>query len=499
MMIPPDAKGRRKPLAERLRRVEANVVVTLGAAVGVLWLLADHRGGPLTADATLHVPEGGNAWVWVLLILALIVLNGLFVAAEVAIDLLRPMHVKHIREHDAKLGDRLQLLIDRRPRYAATCTFGSQISTIAMFLVGLIPAFGRVPWLADQMGRPTDEFSYGLFLGCTVLVWLPIFLLNLVLGELVPKSYADLHPHKVALALYRFVLAFSVLFTAPAALVASIAGLLTARFGGTASFALANQAEEEIKHLVESAEETGEIEGEEREMLHSVFEFTDTVAREVMTPRVDMDAMPVKSDPQDVINLIRESGHSRIPMYEETDDQIVGIVHAKDLLLASIQNGGNVKWNDLMRKPLFVPENKNLHELLAEMRSGKSQMAVVQDEFGGTAGIVTIEDIVEELVGEIQDEYDVEEPEIVETPEGLLVDGKTHMDDVSTALDIELESEEFDTVGGYVFGLFGRQPKEGESVVDAGHIFTVAQTDGRRIVRLKIEKEPEPQEPEPSE
>ncbi len=494
-----DRPARRKPLAERLKRVETNVVMALGGAFSLLLLLTSHAGS-LQAQTNLNLPEsGGGAWLWSLAILAFICLNALFVAAEVAIDLLRPMHVKHTRESNAKQGDRLQQLIDNRPRYVAACTFGSQLSRIAMYLVGLMPAFGLVPWLASQTGRPADQFSYGIFLACAALIWLPIFLLNLVIGELVPKSYASLHPHRVGIVLFAFVQVFSVLFTGPASLVASTAGLLTARFGGKASFAMANQAEEEIKHLVESAEETGEIEGDEKEMLHSVFEFTDTVAREVMTPRVDMDAMPIKSEPQSVIDLIRDSGHSRIPMYEETDDQIIGIVHAKDLLLASVQNGGKVNLRGLMRPALFVPENKNLHELLAEMKSGKSQMAVVQDEFGGTAGIVTIEDIVEELVGEIQDEYDVEEPEIVETPEGLLVDGRTHVDDVNDALGVELQNEEFDTVGGYVFGLFGRQPKEGESVIAEDYRFTVAQTDGRRIGRLMIEKLPELAEPEQSE
>ena len=489
------------PALDRLRRVESRVAMTLGGALSLLMLLAGHGTAGLGQASVFPQPEDpGYGFVAVAGVLLLIILNAFFVAAEVAIDLLRPMHVKHTRETNPAQSDRLQKMIDNRPRYIASCTFGSQLSRIGMFLVGLIPAFGLVPWVSQQTGRDLSQgFSYGVFLGAAVLVWLPIFLLNLVLGELVPKSYASLHPHRVATILYHFVQTFSVIFTGPAVLVTSIAGLLTARFGGKASFTMANQAEEEIKHLVESAEETGEIEGDEKELLHSVFEFTDTVAREVMTPRVDMDAVSIKSDPKDVIAVIQRSGHSRIPLYEETDDQIVGIIHAKDLLMATLQNGGKVNLRSLMRPALFVPENKNLHELLAEMKSGKSQLAVVQDEFGGTAGIVTIEDIVEELVGDIQDEYDVEEPEMVETPDGLLVSGKTHVDDVSDMLGVELSSEEFDTIGGYVFGLFGRQPKDGESVVEANHRFTIAKSDGRRIDRLQIEKLPEPVEIESAE
>ncbi|MBI3722027.1 MAG: HlyC/CorC family transporter, partial [Fimbriimonas ginsengisoli] len=248
--------------------------------------------------------------------------------------------------------------------------------------------------------------------------------------------------------------------------------------------------------LVESAEESGEIEADEKELLHSVFEFTDRIAREVMTPRVDMDAAPVGGDPAYLIGLIERTGHSRIPVYEETDDQIIGIVHAKDLLLASVQAGASrptakIDLRALMHPALFVPENKNLHELLAEMRAARSQMAVIQDEFGGTAGIVTIEDIVEELVGEIQDEYDVEEPEIIEDAGAFVVGGKARMDDLGEALGSPLASEEFDTVGGYVLGLFGRQPKEGECVVADGYRFAVTATDGRRILRMRVEKAPE--------
>ncbi|MFM7743886.1 MAG: rod shape-determining protein, partial [Verrucomicrobiota bacterium] len=175
-------------------------------------------------------------------------------------------------------------------------------------------------------------------------------------------------------------------------IVTGVASLVAARFGGRATFTITNQTEEEIKTLVESGEESGEIEMEERNLLHSVFEFTDTVAREVMTPRVDLDAMPVTSAPAAVAEVIKESGHSRIPLYEETDDQIVGIVHAKDLYMALL-NGHEPNLRELMRQPLFVPENKDLHELLSEMRAARSQMAVVQDEFGGTAGLVTIEEI----------------------------------------------------------------------------------------------------------
>ena len=310
----------------------------------------------------------------------------------------------------------------------------------------------------------------------------------MVIGELVPKSYAILHPKRVSLGLYGFIRVASTVFSIPANLVVSLAGVFTARFGGRASLIQSSQTEEEIKILVESAEETGEIEKDEKELLHSVFSFTDKVAREVMTPRVDMDALPVQTDPTVLARVIEESGHTRIPLYEGTDDLILGFVHAKDLLMAFMDEPEKVNVRKLMRPALFVPENKDLHELLKEMRQGRVQMAIVQDEFGGTAGIVTVEDIVEELVGDITDEYDDDLPEIVHSGEEWIVLGKTHLDDVNQAAGSSLDSEEFDTIGGYVFGLFGRQPRQGESMIEEGWRFLVEETDGRRIMRVRLEK-----------
>jgi putative hemolysin len=310
----------------------------------------------------------------------------------------------------------------------------------------------------------------------------------MVVGELVPKSFAALHPHRVASASYRFIRFTSVIFSIPANIVVSLAGIFTARFGGQARLANSNQAEEEIKNIVESAEETGEIEKDEKDLLHSVFSFTDKVAREAMTPRVDIDAVPVETNPKELVRLIEESGHSRIPLYEGTDDQILGIVHAKDLLMALVDNRDVVDVRKLMRPALFVPENKDLHELLKEMRQGRVQMAVVQDEFGGTAGIVTVEDIVEELVGEITDEYDNEAPEIEKVGSSYLVLGKTHLGDVNQEVGSSFSSEEFDTIGGYVFGLFGRQPKLLDSIDFDGWKFTIAESDGRRIHRVRLDE-----------
>lgn len=264
-----------------------------------------------------------------------------------------------------------------------------------------------------------------------------------------------------------------------------LANIFAKPAGGSVVLRTSNLMGEEIRSLVDSAGETGEMESEETELIHSVLEFSDTIAREIMTPRTDMDAVPVDINPYDLVELIQDSGHSRIPIFEGSDDEIVGIVHAKDLFLAMLR-GKPVNINSLMRPALYVTENKRIDELLAEMRVSKSQMAVIKDEFGGTSGIVTIEDIIEELVGEIQDEHDDESPEVSETQEGFLVDGKAHLDDVNEEIGSRFESEDFDTIGGFVFGLFGRQPKHGEWMEHMGYQFNIVETDGKRIIKVRI-------------
>ena len=420
----------------------------------------------------------------ILVVIALLLCNSVFVACGTAVDLLRPVHARHSKEGAGAQSERLQTLIEDKTRFVATCEIAGQVVRLFLIYTAFLLTMALNRYFISH-DRPRDDETVFFSVLCVAV---PILFLNLFFGDLIPRSYAALHPHRVALICFRLLNFLWYALWLPVSLVLGITDFMKLRFGRTPSFSVPNQAEEEIKTLVESAQETGEIEVDEKELLHSVFDFTDTVSREVMTPRVDMDAMPVRSDPEDVIRMMQETGHSRIPLYEETDDQIVGVIHAKDLLMEVLNAKGKpVNLRKLMRPAMFVPENKNLHELLGEMNSNRNHLVIVQDEFGGTAGIVSIEDIVEELVGDIVDEYDVEEPEVVHTESGFVVEGKTHLDDVNEEIGSHFESEDFDTIAGFVFGLFGRQPDAGESIVADGYRFTVRQTDGRRILKLNID------------
>jgi len=420
-------------------------------------------------------------------ILCLIALNGTFVMGSVAIESIRPFLIRHSKDHDEAGYRRLERLMDEKASYVAAATVGSHLCRISIIGGSFLMADDLAVILFPQVGTTVGFLQLLL---SALIIAIPAEIINLILGELVPKSIASLHPIRTATRLYGFLTASRtvlVLLTIP---VEAVANVIARRFGGTATFSMPNQTEEEIKNLVESAEQSGEIERDERELLHSVFSFTDTIAREVMTPRVDLDAVSADTAPAELVHLIKESGHSRIPIYEGTDDQIIGIIHAKDLLTEML-SGKSVSIRDLMRAPYFVPENKNLQQLLSELRTNRAQMAIIQDEFGGTSGIVTIEDIVEELVGDIVDEYDEEEPSVQPRDNGWSVEGRTHWEDLNRAIGSEFESEEFDTIGGYVFGLFGRQPSAGETMDVDGWRFTITETDGRRISRLHVGLIPE--------
>jgi CBS domain containing-hemolysin-like protein len=247
--------------------------------------------------------------------------------------------------------------------------------------------------------------------------------------------------------------------------------------------------EPELRNLVDAAEQEEDIETEERELIHSIFEFGDTVVREVMVPRTDMVVVEGSCTLREALDTITKAGYSRIPIFEGDTDNIIGVLYAKDLLKRSIEINDETQVAAVGRPPLFVPEQKKVADLLREMQQQRVHMAIVVDEYGGTAGLVTIEDLIEEIVGEIVDEYDQEEP-LVEPldSDSIRVSAKLPIDEVNEMLDVELPHEEWDTVGGLVFGLTGRVPAVGESVSYDSIKLTTERVTGRRIQKVVITK-----------
>jgi CBS domain containing-hemolysin-like protein len=244
--------------------------------------------------------------------------------------------------------------------------------------------------------------------------------------------------------------------------------------------------EEELRQMADVAAEEASIAQEEKEMIHSIFEFGDTLVREVMVPRPDMVAVEVSSKLGDVLSTMLKKGFSRMPVYEDTIDNIAGLVYAKDAM-RRIHEGKTTPLRRILRDAYFVPESKRISELFREMQQRKTHMAIVVDEFGDVAGLVTIEDLLEEIVGEIADEYDKEEPLVEPIGDGTIrVSGKLSIDELSELLDTELPDTEWDTVGGLMAGLLGRIPERGDEVQFQGVRFRAEKVQGRRIAKVLV-------------
>ncbi len=443
--------------------------------------------GALSAvTLSMTLDEG---WVALGVVLFLLLVNGLVHLAEGALSGLKRSRIRVLAEEKDPRAPVLQALADASQRHQATCHVLSHLLRAGIFCAA---AFSAVAFSASILPEG-NGFGVALVVVAVVLL---LAVVNVAVFELPLRGHGRMHAEAWALRLRLFLLLARGIAYPFVVLAEGVGGFFAGRLKTEPLFSAPVLTEDDLREMVESINPASGFVEDEREMIHSIIEFGETVAREVMTPRTDVHAVEVNASIGEVAEVIRSSGHTRIPVYHETVDNIVGIVHAKDIL-AALANGNGARLSDLMRPALFIPESKSLQQLLAEFRSGKTQMAVVQDEFGGTAGVVTIEDLVEEIVGEIVDEYDEEEPEVFQLPDGRFsVDGRMNLDDLNGEIGLSIHSEEYDTVGGFVFGLFGRQPQQGESVVWEGWRLVVEDTDGRRVRRVIVEQLPQEEESE---
>ena len=245
--------------------------------------------------------------------------------------------------------------------------------------------------------------------------------------------------------------------------------------------------EAEIQELMDAGEEEGVINQEENEMIRSILSLGDTMVREIMLPRMEMACVSIEDEVSEVLTAIIACGHSRLPVYEGTIDNVIGLIYAKDLLKHWGETDGAIEMRKLIRPPFFIPETKNLEELLHDFKKRRVHMAVVIDEYGGTAGLVTIEDLLEQIVGDIQDEYDLETERLAAQPDGAVIaDGRLPIEELEEHFDIEVERDKFETVGGLIFHLTGRIPSAGEVIESDTLVLTVMEADERRIAKVHI-------------
>ena len=445
---------------------------------------AARQAGP-TPVVSADTSGGGSGPGWYFaVIVVLTLINGAFSMAETALVSVRRSRVDQLIE-EGRRGARMVLrLVQNPPRFIATTQVGITI-------LGFASAAAAATTLADPVVAPVRALlprvsASAAHTIAVAVITLLVSLMTMVLGEIGPKSLAVQAPDVWALRLAPFVNFCAILFAPLTYLVVGLSGVLVRPFGAKARFETPYITREEFEHMISTGEKHGELDEGETTIIKNVFDLSETPVRSVMTPRIYMTMLSLDATLEQTLELILDSGHSRIPAYDKSVDDIVGIVNAKDLLPLFRENKHDVDLRLVMREPFFVPLTKSVKDLLEEFRRSNQQLAIVQDEYGGTAGLVTIEDLLEEIVGDIRDEYDVDEPEmVVISPTESIIDGRLGIDDVNDRLGTELPHDEYDTVGGLVFGELGHNPVAGDQIVLEGIAFTVESVDGRRIRSLR--------------
>lgn len=412
----------------------------------------------------------------VLLLLGLILVNAFLALARSALINVRKARLRQLADEGVGSARTAERLAENASRLLATTQLGMMLTS---FFAGAVVAAVSAPALAKSLEPWLANASSPV---AFVLVVVPTALVMLILGELVPEAVAARHSERLALWLARPLAVLAVVAMPLVRLVVWLSDAISHLFGASSHGAMPFVTEEEIKTLVDAGEEEGVIEEEEKEMIFSIFELGDTLTRQVMVPRIDVVALDVATPMREALDAIMNAGHSRIPIYSETIDNVVGVLYAKDLLPYLRDGRTDVPLQKIVRNAYFIPETKRASDLLPELQQRRVHMAIVVDEYGGMAGIVTFEDLLEEIVGEIQDEYDAEEPNVVPLGEGaFLFDGRVSLDEVNELMEASLPTEDYDTLGGFIYTELGKVPVVGDQVCYEDLAFTVESVAGRRI------------------
>jgi CBS domain containing-hemolysin-like protein len=427
----------------------------------------------------------------ILAALLLVALNGLFVAAEFSLVKIRATQVDRLVEEGRAAAGLVKEATGKLDAYLAVCQLGITISSLGLGALGEPAIAALIEPLLKPLGIGDGTLHFVAF----VVGFSIISFLHVVFGELAPKTIAIQSAEGTSLLVAPFMRFFYYLLL-PATVVFNGTATAFTRLLGypPASESDETHSEDEIRTLVTQSARQGMLERDEEGMISAVFELNDKTAREIMVPPPDVVAFPAETPVGELISLSAQGRYSRYPVYEtDSFDRIVGAVHVKDVLraVASETADPTRTARDLMRDVLTIPENRRIDVILEDMRKQDLQMAVVIDEWGSFEGLFTLEDIVEEIVGEIRDEFDEEGPAVEEMADGSYVtDGRISINEVNEALGTGFESQDFETVGGLILGHLGRVPETGDEVRIDGHLLRVDQTNGPRIARIQI-REPE--------
>ena len=406
-------------------------------------------------------------------LLLLIAGSAFFSGSEAALISLSRLHARGMVERGVKGADVVLRLLDDRNRFLTSILIGNTIVLLAA------DSLATLLFIHEGVPQPA------------IVSTVVMTILLLAFGEIIPKTIAVANNERWAPRLAPFIERFAWVMTPVIAAFLVFTNFVVKLFGVSPKANGPFVTEDDIRNIVNVGAEQKVLEEQEREMIHSIIQFGDTIVREVMTPRPDMIAIEVSASARRALDLVIADGYSKLPVFEETIDNVIGVVHDRELLIA-LSDGtlAQTPIRTLMRPITLVPESKRVSELLREMQRGKFSLAIVVDEYGGTAGLVTMEDLLEEIVGEIRDEHDEGEEEAIRviSPDEAAVDAGTNIEDVNARLGLHLPHEDFETIGGLTVGLFGHLPQEGEEIVVDGVRLRIDRTRGRRILAVRVFK-----------
>jgi len=433
-------------------------------------------------------------WIELAGILVLLFLVGFFSASEVAVLSTRKSRMQELADGGNRRAATILNFQTHPEQFLATVHVGVIFSlTIASVLGGILALQHLTPALSASATPWIREGSNWLSL---VIMACSIGFLVVVLGELVPKSLALRFAETTALRIAPFLQVFATVFRYPVKFLTMASNMLLAPFKDTTTFLESRISEGEFKLMLEEGTKTGVIDSTEHELIASIFEFTDTTAKEVMIPRPDVVALNVDLAWDDLVKIVLEEGYSRMPVFRDTIDNIIGVVFTKDLL-GLLEYRNLIVIQDIIRPAYFIPETIKISRLMRELQARKLHMAVVIDEFGGTEGIVTMEDILEEIVGEIHDEYDEELKDVESAADGsFLVNGRMTVPDFNERFQVEVpQGDEYETMSGFLSKLTGRIPELNEEIRFESMLFSIVKKSQRRIRLVRVRKEERPPAP----
>ncbi len=426
----------------------------------------------------------GSIGVGLASVVVLVVANAFFVAAEFSLVGARRSRLEELIQQGERKAILARRAVQSLGRYISATQLGITLTSLGLGWVGE-PALARLingsfTWLPEAV-RPFATHFVAVAIAFAI-----ISLLHIILGELVPKAVAILYPEAVAMWTIVPLMAFVWVMTLPIMFLNRTSNALLNLLGvNPPGESERLHSPDELRMLVGQSQEGGSLDAQDARLLEGVFEFAEKTAQDVMTPRTRMIALEADSSVQRAAAVIAAAGRSRYPVYADTLDDIVGIVHAK-AILAALREDPNRLLKDVVRPPLFVPGTRKIEDVLTDMKRQRNHLAVVLDEYGGTAGLVTMEDLLEEIVGDIEDEYDRADRPGPQPDGAAILDGGLPLTDLPEKAGIEIEDENYTTLGGYLFGRLGRLPKPGDRVVVADRTFEITEMDGRRVKSVRL-------------